>query len=133
MTKNFDMINAFGRLYFTANYSSSNNHNIRCKFLVDSSGTTNTGASSDQLSVGLNNWVKVSVSVKSLVDSTYRYDIMFFSTSSGTATYFTSTGSDFYQNPFDPWIYLGVVTIPNFNPVFPGAFREVVFHADYMS
>lgn len=42
-------------------------------------------------------------------------------------TYLITSPTHFLQYPFNPKIFLGVVTKPNYNNVFPGAFREIAF------
>ena len=42
MTKDFDLMNAFGRLYFYANYSGSSIHTLSTRFIINPSGNSNT-------------------------------------------------------------------------------------------
>jgi hypothetical protein len=96
MNKNFDLMNAFGRLYFMANYSSTTaKHQINCKFVVNSMGVSNRLPSTLASNLDLNSWVKVSLSLKSNLGSTYDYYLHFYS--GGTISSYSSLNqADFF-------------------------------------
>lgn len=74
MTSGFDLVNAFGRLYIYANYTSSSVHTVRTKFIKDSSGSVDSNLVTDIFASNKDKWYKVVVSVKSNLASTYTMD-----------------------------------------------------------
>ena len=66
-SRSYDIMNAFGRLYFTANTTgTSGTHQIKLKVILDNDGSSVSIPSSTELSLPFDKWTKISISLESL-------------------------------------------------------------------
>ena len=76
-------MNAFGRMYFMANYTGSG-HKLSCKFNRDEYGSTVTLPTVPFIIP--NQWLKVSLSINSIVGSKFNMYLDIFDTNSHTSS-----------------------------------------------
>jgi hypothetical protein len=101
--------------------------------LTGSSSSRNTLPTSNNNDLSIGVWVKVSVSVKATSGNLYN---MYYQSQSTTSANFASSALNkvnLGSTPFSNKIYLGIVTLPSKNPVFPGSFKEIAFFSEYHS